>query len=123
MSVTSGSRPKPLTPGRARIQPAPGGGPEVARARTLFLVDEPVLPGVVREPILASWTRSRLWEVRPDHLDLPFEPGVDDDTLLTRAAEPVLRDIADLFATEPVSVILCDADGVVLSRRTGDSGL
>ena len=35
----------------------------------------------------------------------------------------MLREIADLFATEPVSVILCDADGVVLSRRTGDSGL
>ena len=110
--------------GRPAIElPAPGSGPEIARARTLFLVDEPVVPGAVREPILASWTRSRLWQVRPDHLDLPFEPGSDDDTILTRAAEPVLREIADLFATEPVSVILCDADGVVLSRRTGDSGL
>ena len=59
----------------------------------------------------------------PDHLDLPFEGDRDDDTILTRAAEPVLREIADLFATEPVSVILCDADGVVLSRRTGDSAL
>jgi transcriptional regulator of acetoin/glycerol metabolism len=81
-----------------------------------------VTAGVVREPILASWTRSRVWHVRPDHLELPFETEVED-TLLTRAAEPVLHDIADLFATEPVSVILCDADGVVLSRRTGDRGL
>src|SRR3954468_24279434 len=102
---------------------APSGGPDVAHARTLFLVDEPVGPGVVREPILASWTRSRLFHVRPDHLDLPDERGVDDDTLLARAAEPVLRQIADLFATEPDSVILCDSEGVVLSRRTGDSGL
>jgi transcriptional regulator of acetoin/glycerol metabolism len=101
----------------------PGGGEDVARARTLFLVDEPVAAGAVREPILASWTRSRLFHVRPDHLDLPDETGVDDDTLLARAAEPVLLQIADLFATEPVSVILCDSDGVVLSRRTGDSGL
>ncbi|MGY1604008.1 sigma-54-dependent Fis family transcriptional regulator [Geodermatophilus sp. SYSU D00815] len=101
----------------------PVGGADVARARTSFLVDEPVVPGVVREPILASWTRSRLWRVRTDHLDLPFEPGAGGDTVLTRAAEPVLREIADLFATEPVSVILCDNDGVVLSRRTGDSGL
>jgi transcriptional regulator of acetoin/glycerol metabolism len=103
--------------------PATGSGPEIARARTLFLVDEPVPPGSVREPILASWTRSRLADVRPDQLDLPFEPGSDSDTILTRAAEPVLRDTSDLFATEPVSVILCDADGVVLSRRTGDAGL
>src|SRR4051812_7989138 len=32
---------------------AVSGGPEVARARTMFLVDEPVAPGLVREPILA----------------------------------------------------------------------
>src|SRR4029453_14018716 len=59
----------------------------------------------------------------PAPLALPLEPGNDDDTILTRAAEPVLREIADLFATEPVSVILCDADAVVLNRLTGDSGL
>lgn len=100
-----------------------GSEPEIARARTLFLDDEPVDPGAVREPILASWTRSRLWHVSPDQLDLAFEHDGSEDTVLTRAAEPVLRDIADLFATEPVSVILCDVDGVVLSRRTGDSGL
>jgi transcriptional regulator of acetoin/glycerol metabolism len=99
------------------------GGEDVARARTAFLVDDPVRPGIVREPILASWTRSRLWDVRPDNIDLPAEPGTDGDSLLVRAADPVLRQIADLFATEPVSVILCDTDGVVLSRRTGDSSL
>jgi transcriptional regulator of acetoin/glycerol metabolism len=117
-------RPDPARVGRAAAieVPAPGSGPGIAQARTQFLVDEPLLPGAVREPIVASWTRSRVWHVRPDHLDLPFEGG-DDDTILTRAAEPVLRQVADLFATEPVSVILCDADGVVLSRRTGDSGL
>jgi transcriptional regulator of acetoin/glycerol metabolism len=64
-----------------------------------------------------------VWRVRPDQLDLGVEPGADTDTLLTRAAEPVLNEISDLFATEPVSVILCDADGVVLTRRTGDPGL
>jgi transcriptional regulator of acetoin/glycerol metabolism len=95
----------------------------LARARTSFLTDETLQAGVVRRPILASWHRSRLWQVRPDQLDLGLEPETDRDTLLTRAAEPVLREIADLFATEPVSVILCDAAGVVLSRRTGDTGL
>jgi sigma-54 dependent transcriptional regulator, acetoin dehydrogenase operon transcriptional activator AcoR len=112
-----------LAPGRAADLGTSVRGAGIARARIRFLVDEPVLPGVVRAPILASWTRSRVWNVRPDSIELLFEPGADDDTKLTRAAEPVLREIADLFATEPVSVILCDADGVVLSRRTGDSGL
>jgi transcriptional regulator of acetoin/glycerol metabolism len=119
VTASKGSVPRP----RRETPAVPVGGPDVAHARTSFLVDDPVPSGVVREPILASWTRSRLFHVRPDHLDLPFEPGGDGDSVLTRAAEPVLREIADLFATEPVSVILCDEDGVVLSRRTGDSGL
>lgn len=110
-------------PHRAVSLSTTGGEDDLARVRTSFLLDEPVPPGVVRGPILASWIRSRLGRVRPDQLDLGLEPGADNDTLLTRAADPVLREIADLFATEPVSVILCDADGVLLSRRTGDSGL
>src|SRR3954447_24130954 len=121
MSVVRGTQQPPRA--RSGSPPVPGNGPAVARARTQFLVGARRGRGWGGEPILASWTRSRLFHVRPDHLDLPYEPGVDDDTLLARAAEPVLLQIADLFATEPVSVILCDSDGVVLSRRTGDSGL
>ena len=34
-------------------------------------------PDVVREPILASWTRSRLWHVPADHIELPFETDLD----------------------------------------------
>jgi transcriptional regulator of acetoin/glycerol metabolism len=103
--------------------PAGPAAEELARARTAFLVDERVAPGVVREPILASWTRSRLWHVPADHLELPFAPDFAGDTPLTRAAGPVVRKVAEQLATEPVSVIVCDADGVVLDRRTGDSGL
>lgn len=99
------------------------GDDRLARARASFFGNEPLAPGVVRAPILASWTRSRLYAVRPDRLELPLEGDRDGETLLTRAAEPVLRSVADLFATEPVSVILCDTDGVVRSRRTGDPGL
>jgi transcriptional regulator of acetoin/glycerol metabolism len=106
--------------GRLPVEPDAA---EVARARTAFLVDEPVAPGIVREPILASWTRSRLWRVPTDHIDLTYDSDRDQDTLLIRAARPVVGDVADKFATEPVSVILCDADGVVLLRRTGDSAL
>lgn len=102
---------------------APGGGEGVARARESFLTEDPVPAGVVRRPILASWHRARLWKVHPDQLELGMERTTDRDSLLVRAAEPILRDLADLLATEPVSVILCDADGVVLSRWTGDSSL
>ena len=85
-----------------------------------FLLEEPVQRGVVREPILASWTRSSAWGVPADHLECP-STDLDSESLLARAAKPVLADVADQFATEPVSVILCDADGIVLDRRTGDT--
>lgn len=95
---------------------------ELARARVSFLLEEPVQSGVVREPILASWTRSVAWHVPADHIELPYD-DIDPDSLLARAARPVLAEVSDQFATEPVSVILCDADGVVLDRRTADTGL
>jgi transcriptional regulator of acetoin/glycerol metabolism len=117
-------------PAAAPMLTAPGPRPDVAsdlqerlaRARVAFLADEPVPEGVVPRPVLASWTRSRESAVRPDRLELRRK-DVDGDTPLTRAAATVLRQAADQFATEPVSVILCDAEGVVLDRLTGDSAL
>jgi sigma-54 dependent transcriptional regulator, acetoin dehydrogenase operon transcriptional activator AcoR len=95
----------------------------VALARDTFLHFEDPAPGLVRPPILASWTRSRQFSVPSDHLELPYESDAEPDTPLIRAARPVIEDMADRFATEPVSVILCDDEGVVLDRRTGDSAL
>jgi sigma-54 dependent transcriptional regulator, acetoin dehydrogenase operon transcriptional activator AcoR len=118
----TGSERSPV-PERGTRLPADPAAEELARARISFLLAEPVEPGVVREPILASWSRSQSWKVPVDHFELPYEDDRDPESLLTRAARPVLRDVADQFATEPVSVILCDAGGVVLERRTGDSTL
>jgi transcriptional regulator of acetoin/glycerol metabolism len=104
----------------------PPAGPateELARARVSFLLEEPVRSGVVRGPILASWSRSIAWGVPADHIELPYAEDRDPDNLLVRAARPVLHDVSDQFATEPVSVILCDSDGVVLERRTADTAL
>ena len=95
----------------------------LVRARTSFLVDDEVEAGAVRDTILASWTRSREWDVDTDDVELSCEFDPEPDSPLTRAAEPVLADVADQLAGEPVSVILTDADGVVLERRTGDSAL
>ncbi|WP_225920617.1 sigma-54-dependent Fis family transcriptional regulator [Pseudonocardia oceani] len=99
------------------------GSEELARARTSFLVDEPVEPGIVREPILASWTRSRHYDVDADRLELPYDSDISMDTVLTRAAGPIVREVADQLTSEPVSLILTDSDGVVLDRRSGDGGL
>ena len=55
------------------------GSARLALARTAFLSEGVMAPEVVREPILASWTRSRLWRVPVDHLDVPFESDLDSD--------------------------------------------
>ena len=105
-----------------REAPGPGSA-TVALAKTAFLnggVLRAVDTDVVREPILASWTRSRRWQVPTDDVEVPFLAERDADTPLLRAARPVLAEAADQFATEPVSVVVCDADGVVLTRETGD---
>jgi sigma-54 dependent transcriptional regulator, acetoin dehydrogenase operon transcriptional activator AcoR len=90
------------------------------QAKTAFFVDEPVDPGVVREPILSSWKRSRLRHVPHGRLEVPFDADVDADTALTRAADPVLGDVLDHLLSEPVSVLLCNARGTVLQRHTAD---
>jgi transcriptional regulator of acetoin/glycerol metabolism len=95
----------------------------LARARTSFLLDEAVDPGIVRAPILASWSRSREWAVPTDHLDLPYSTDLDAESALGRSADRVLRDVAGPLSTEPVSLIVCDAQGTVLRRYTGESGL
>jgi len=111
--------------GAAHLAPVAVGpvSERIAIARETFLHDEAPAPGLVRAPILASWTRSREFSVPSDHLELPYEAAAEPDSPLVRAARPVLDDVADQFATEPVSVILCDEEGVVLDRRTGDSAL
>src|ERR671924_2222765 len=100
----SGERKPRERDGLPRRPPWADAGPGselLASARTSFLVDQPVRPGIVREPILASWTRSRIWRVPTDHIDLPYDSELDHDTVLTRAAGTVLDDVADQFATEP----------------------
>ena len=108
---------------RSPRQPRDNAADQLVRARTSFLVDDAVEAGAVRDTILASWTRSREWDVETDNVELSCEFDAEPDSPLTRAARPVLSDVSDEFAGEPVSVILTDADGVVLQRRTGDSAL
>lgn len=81
---------------------------------------QPVDTGVVRDPILASWQRSRNWKVAPSPFDLPYRDEPERATVLATGAEPVIAESATELDGEPVSLILTDADGVVLQRRTFD---
>jgi transcriptional regulator of acetoin/glycerol metabolism len=61
--------------------------------------------------------------VPADHFDLPYDPNPNRDSPLTYSANKVIGDLADQLASEPVCIVLTDAHGVVLDRRTGDSAL
>lgn len=95
----------------------------VADTRIRFLTDEEAQPAQVRPPILASWHRSRALNVVADRIQLPYVKDPDLDTPLTRSAEPILHRLHEQLAGQPVSIVLTDASGLVLSRRTADSGL
>jgi sigma-54 dependent transcriptional regulator, acetoin dehydrogenase operon transcriptional activator AcoR len=107
----------------AMKQLAPGDDRGLASARERFLTAESVEPYHVRDTILASWWRSRRGRVAADRIDLSFIRDPNLDTPLTRSAMPVLRSLRNALDGQPISVILTDADGLVLSRLAADSEL
>jgi transcriptional regulator of acetoin/glycerol metabolism len=100
-----------------------GAGDRLAEARDRFLAAEPVDPRVVREPILASWWRSRQWHVAADRIDLSYLHEPDLETTLARGAAPVLSHLHEQLDGQPISIILTDSGGIVLSRLTADHDL
>ena len=75
--------------------------------------------------LLASWQRSEDYGIPLEAV----EPGVHRDrtvgstTLFFQCGNEVLADLHRTLAGEPVSMMLTDADGVVLSRLSGDRSL
>ena len=98
-------------------------GDGLADTRVRFLTAEPVEPGRVRQPILASWRRSRESNVAADRIEMPYIRDPNLDTPLIRSAEPVLRQLNEQLAGQPISIVLTDQAGLVLSRLTGDPTL
>jgi sigma-54 dependent transcriptional regulator, acetoin dehydrogenase operon transcriptional activator AcoR len=111
------------------MQPAASGPPiltdgdGLAETRVRFLTAEPVSPGKVRETILASWLRSKRSNVAADRIEMPYVRDPNLDTPLTRSADPVLRRLHEQLAGQPISIVLTDHAGLVLSRLTGDADL
>jgi transcriptional regulator of acetoin/glycerol metabolism len=103
--------------------PALTDGERLAETRERFLTAESVDPHQVRDTILASWWRSRRWKVAADRIDIAYTGDPDLDTPLTRSALPVLRHLREHLEGQPISVILTDAAGVVLSRLGADNEL
>ncbi|HTR92819.1 MAG TPA: GAF domain-containing protein [Trebonia sp.] len=116
--------PQDTVPGIAVPEPRlPGERDPLAEARDRFLSAQPVDRSVVREPILASWCRSKEWNVAADRLNLNYLGDPNLDSTLARSAEPVLRHLFEQLDGQPISIVLTDASGLVLRRFTGDGEL
>jgi sigma-54 dependent transcriptional regulator, acetoin dehydrogenase operon transcriptional activator AcoR len=98
-------------------------GSQLAKTRLRFLTSEPVDAQHVRDTILASWWRSRRWNVAADHIELPYVRNPNLDLPLTRSANPILLRLREQLDGQAISLILTDQSGMVLSRLTGDAGL
>jgi sigma-54 dependent transcriptional regulator, acetoin dehydrogenase operon transcriptional activator AcoR len=106
----------------ARI-PKPVEDARLARSRVRFLTHESFAHNEVRDAILASWWRSQQSQVPADRIEAPYFRDLDMDSPLIHSTEPVLRRLADQLDGQPISLILTDQSGVVLTQRTGDRDL
>lgn len=77
------------------------------------------LPARVR----ASWQRSREYGVPLEEIQPVFTGGFDQESLFYECGREVLTELHRTLASEPVSLMLTDADGLVLNRLCGDHDL
>ncbi|TNC24152.1 AAA-type ATPase lid domain-containing protein [Amycolatopsis alkalitolerans] len=71
----------------------------------------------------ASWRRSERYGAPVDEVQPVFTGSVDDASLFFECGDEVLRGLHETLANEPVSLMLTDSEGLVLSRLCGDSGI
>lgn len=97
-------------------------GSSLTAARELYLeVAED--PQHVRPLVVASWQRSIEYGVNTRDLDAPYLENPNLDIPLARAALPILNKLHEQLASDPVSTMITDRDGVVLSRMVSHEGL
>ncbi|MDH2391758.1 helix-turn-helix domain-containing protein [Streptomyces sp. HNM0663] len=83
-----------------------------------------VARGATARPLVAaSWQRSIEHDVKPGRLEAPYTENLNLDSPLTRAALPVLNALHEQLADDPVSTMITDRNGVVLTRRVSHDGL
>jgi len=91
-------------------------------------LDDRAFPADPRSPgprprLRASWRRSARYGLTTDEMRPVFTGSVDTGSLLYECGSEVLRGLQSTLANEPVSMMITDADGLVLSRLTEDSAI
>ena len=99
-------------------------GDERPPARELLRRADPELAAAAVAPrVLASWQRCEEYGVPLDAVEPAFSGRYDDESLFSRCGREVLTGLQSTLHDEPVSLMLTDADGLVLDRLSGDAGL
>ena len=73
--------------------------------------------------LLASWQRSQEYGVSAEAVEPAWAGTVESDSLFFQCGQEVLTGLHSTLATEPLSLMLTDADGLVLNRFSGDTSL
>ncbi|MFF8974912.1 sigma-54-dependent Fis family transcriptional regulator [Streptomyces sp. NPDC014995] len=76
-----------------------------------------------RPLVVASWQRSMEHQVKSGSLDAPYLDNPNLESPLARAALPILARLHEQLADDPVSMMITDRNGVVLSRKVSHEGL
>lgn len=88
----------------------------MARARAEFL-HSGATSREVPTHVATSWQRCREWSVRPEAVEPPYQPDVNPESRLHRAAGPVLDAVQERLDGLGVSFLISDPDGTIVERR------
>jgi transcriptional regulator of acetoin/glycerol metabolism len=101
-------------PRRARLRGAWGRGAQTSAGDG---------PRRVPPRLLASWQRSEAYGVPLESIEPSFSDSYDDESLFAACGREVLDGLHGTLAGEPVSLMLTDPEGFVLSRLCSDGAL
>lgn len=73
--------------------------------------------------LMASWQRSESYGVPLDTVEPVFTGTFDEESLFFQCGQEVLAGLHQTLASEPISLMLTDAAGLVLNRLSGDHAL
>ena len=73
--------------------------------------------------LLASWQRSEEYGVSAEEAAPAWAGSIESDSLFFQCGHEVLTGLHSTLANEPLSLMLTDADGLVLNRFSGDTSL
>ncbi|MGY1636118.1 helix-turn-helix domain-containing protein [Geodermatophilus sp. SYSU D00742] len=96
---------------------------DVHRAAPAPLADPALAARPAPSRLRASWRRSQDYGVTPDEVVPVFTGSPDTGSLLYECAHQVLTDLQATIANEPVSLMVADAEGLVLARLCTDTGI